>query len=185
MADTNTRLNNAWQRVRLYIPNMMNIYNNSHATNEKQLWEKIQEETDVNAIIDAVEDLAEVDTETARKWVYDRICADTWHGAMMQEYAKKIISQAGYQAATATEQQDREGIDLIATDGKRRYNIQIKPLSFFKSTDKICRYKRQVLRDRCRKNNIYIMVYDYGHFLKWDGKKYLHNIDNLLNLWQK
>lgn len=88
------KINNAWQRVRLNIPNMMQIFN----TNKKnisscgELWEKIQETTDVNAIIDAVEDLAEVDTETAKKWVFERLAVDTWRGGMMQEYAINLNS---------------------------------------------------------------------------------------------
>ena len=92
--EDNGKINEAWQRVRLYLPNMMQIFNNNkkNISSCGELWEKIQETTDVNAIIDAVEDLAEVDTETAKKWVYERLAVDTWRGGMMQEYAINIIT---------------------------------------------------------------------------------------------
>lgn len=181
------KINNAWQRVRLNIPNMMQIFNanKKNISSCGELWEKIQETTDVNAIIDAVEDLAEVNTETAKKWVYERLAVDTWRGGMMQEYAISLINAEGWDARTANEQEDKQGIDLVAVKDGQKINIQIKPISFFKCTNPICKYKRALLFDKCHDNNIYIMIYDGDIFVLNDKNKYLHDVKTLMRLWQK
>lgn len=181
------KINNAWQRVRLNIPNMMQIFNNNkkNISSCGELWEKIQETTDINAIIDAVEDLAEVDTETAKKWVYERLAVDTWRGGMMQEKARDIIEKNGYSVMIPTEDEDKKGVDLIAHKGKDKINIQIKPRSFFMCRSRVCKCKQSILRNKCKANKILLMTYDNGKFDKSEKNTYLDNIDNLIKRWQK
>ena len=102
------RLNYAWQKVRLTIPNMMALYNMyKPATLDK--WEQVvYNNIDINPILDSLEEYAEVSTDDAREWINKHIIEDTFNGGQMQEKAIQIIENEGYEASIATEDEDKK-----------------------------------------------------------------------------
>lgn len=174
------RLNYSWQKVRLTIPNMMALYNMyKPATLDK--WEQVvYNNIDINPILDSLEEYAEVSTDDAREWLQKHLIEDTFNGGQMQEKAIQIIENEGYEASIATEDEDKKGIDITAKNGEKKVNIQIKPISFCRCKSPICIEKQDRLKQQAKDNDILIMTYDNGHFLKSLKNKYLHKINELL-----
>jgi len=178
--NTENRLNYAWQKVRLTIPNMMALYN-EHQPHTLDKWKEIvYNNIDINPILDTLEDIAEVSTDDAREWLNKHLIEDTFNGGQMQDQAIKIIESEGFDASIANEDEDKKGIDITAQNGNKKVNIQIKPISFCRCKSPICVKKQDRLKRQAKDNNILIMTYDKGHFLKSLKNKYLHKINELL-----
>lgn len=178
--NTENRLNYAWQKVRLTIPNMMALYNMyKPATLDK--WEQVvYNNIDINPILDTLEEIAEVSTDDSKEWINKHLIEDTFNGGQMQDQAIQIIENEGYEASIATEEEDKKGIDITAKNGDKKVNIQIKPISFCRCKSPICTKKQDRLKQQAKDNDILIMTYDNGHFLKSLKNKYLHKINELL-----
>lgn len=174
------RLNYAWQKVRLTIPNMMALYN-EHQPTTLEKWEQVvYNNIDVNPILYSLEEYAEVSTDDAKEWVNKHLIEDTFNGGQMQDQAIKIIESEGFDASIANEDEDKKGIDITAKNGDKKVNIQIKPISFCRCKSPICVKKQNRLKQQAKDNDILIMTYDKGHFLKSLKNKYLHKINELL-----
>lgn len=178
--NTENRLNYAWQKVRLTIPNMMALYNMYKPSTLEKWQEVVYNNIDVNPILDSLEEYAEVSTDDAREWINKHLIQDTFNGGQMQDQAIQIIESEGFDAEIANEDEDKKGIDITAKNGDKKVNIQIKPISFCRCKSPICLKKQDRLKRQAKDNNILIMTYDKGHFLKSLKNKYLHKINELL-----
>ncbi len=175
------RLNYAWQKVRLTIPNMMALYN-QHQPQTLDKWQEIvYNNIDINPILEALEEYAEVSTDDAKEWLQKHLIEDTYNGGQMQDQAIQIIESEGFEASIATEDEDKKGIDITAKNGTSKVNIQIKPISFCRCKSPICTKKQDRLKKQAKDNNIFIMTYNNGHFLKSLKNKWLHKINELLD----
>lgn len=174
------RLNYAWQKVRLTIPNMMALYNMYKPSTLDKWQEIVYNNIDVNPILNSLEEYAEVSTDDAKEWINKHLIEDTFNGGRMQEQAIQIIESEGFEASIANEDEDKKGIDITAQNGNKKVNIQIKPVSFCRCKTPICTKKQERLKQQAKDNDILIMTYNNGHFLKSLKNKYLHKINELL-----
>ena len=174
------KLNYAWQKVRLTIPNMMALYNMYKPATLDKWKQVVYNNIDINPILEALEDITDVSTDDAREWINKHLIEDTFNGGQMQDKAIQIIMNEGYEATIATEEEDKKGIDITAKNGEKKVNIQIKPISFCRCKSPICIKKQDRLKQQAKDNDILLMTYDNGHFLKSLKNKYLHKINELL-----
>ena len=183
--EDNGKINEAWQRVRLYLPNMMGLYNTYHPQTLTEWQNIVNQNVDMGAITETLTEITDSTPEDAETWVNERVIIDTYQGGKMQDKARNIIEENGYSVIIPTEDEDKKGVDLIAHKGKDKINIQIKPRSFFMCRSRVCKCKQNILRNKCKANKILLMTYDNGKFDKSEKNTYLDNIDNLIKRWQK
>ena len=144
-------------------------------------WQEIvYNNIDINPILDTLEEIAEVSTDDAKEWLQKHLIEDTYNGGQMQNKAIQIIENEGFEASIATEDEGKKGIDITAKNGNKKVNIQIKPVSFCRCKSPICVKKQDRLKQQAKDNNILIMTYNNGYFLKSLKNKWLHKINELL-----
>ena len=126
------------------------------------------------------------DEQNAPKLISDYIDIVIYH-IIHQTYAghlkeKKVLNTLlnnGFLTRFATEEEDKEGIDLVANINGINYGIQIKPISFFLGS------KSDLVKDRMRaycqaiqskKYKLVYLIYKNNKWLKFDDKNFLFDI---------
>lgn len=173
----NKILQSSWTVCQKWIPNMMHLYNSTSPSSMEEWRNIVENNVDVNTLVDNIEDMTSFDTSTVNDFVTQMLVDNTYKGGQMQDKAKEIITSSGYEVIIPDEEQDHEGIDLIAKKDDKQVNIQVKPFSFFTCKSDLCKNRQQHLAKKCKSHNIKLLLYDKDKkFIKnIKSNKYLHN----------
>lgn len=173
----NKILQDAWTVCQKWIPNMMHLYNVTSPSSMEEWRNIVENNVDVNTLIDNIEEMTSLDSSTVSDFVTNMLVNNTYKGGQMQDMAKEIITSSGYEVLIPDEEQDHEGIDLIAKKEDKQVNIQVKPFSFFTCNSDLCKNRQRHLVKKCKSHNIKLLLYDKDKkFIKnIKTNKYLHN----------